>query len=57
MNSEDTMKAFCANVVGPALVSQAFLPFLEKVKQGIIVHISSIMGSIGIIAVGVLLIS
>ena len=46
MNSEDMMKTFRENVVGPALVSQAFLPFLEKAKQGVIVHISSTMGSI-----------
>ncbi|KAI0316012.1 NAD-P-binding protein [Amylostereum chailletii] len=46
LSSEALIETYRANVVGPALISQAFLPYLEKVKRGVIVHISSTLGSI-----------
>lgn len=41
------LEAFKTNSVGPALVSQVALPFLEKGSAKKILHISSTSGSIG----------
>lgn len=41
------LEAFKTNSVGPALVSQVVLPFLEKGSTKKILHISSTSGSIG----------
>lgn len=41
------LEAFKTNSVGPALVSQVALPFLEKGSMKKILHISSTSGSIG----------
>ncbi|KAL1948609.1 hypothetical protein VTO73DRAFT_10415 [Trametes versicolor] len=41
------LEAFRTNSVGPALVSQVVLPFLEKGSTKKILHISSTSGSIG----------
>ncbi|KAI0703330.1 C-factor [Earliella scabrosa] len=46
-NVNNLMKTFATNVVGPAYVSHAFLPLLEKGQTKTIVNISSISGSIG----------
>ncbi|XP_074825155.1 C-signal-like [Natator depressus] len=57
VDSEEMLRAYKTNVVGPMLVGQAFLPLLKKAAQGssqnglscskaAIVNISSFMGSI-----------
>lgn len=47
MEAEGLLNAFKTNSVGPALVSQVALPFLEKGTEKKILHISSTGGSIG----------
>lgn len=41
------MRTFVANVVGPALIAQTFLPLLEKGARKVIVNMSSGLASIG----------
>lgn len=50
LNPDVLMRTFRTNVVGPALVSQAFLPFLEKSEKKTILNISSSGGSLAIAA-------
>ncbi|EIW52363.1 NAD-P-binding protein [Trametes versicolor FP-101664 SS1] len=47
MEAEGLLDTFKTNSVGPALVSQVALPFLEKGTEKKILHISSTGGSIG----------
>lgn len=43
---EAALRIFKINAIGPALVSQAFLPFLEVPgRRGVIMHISSSLGA------------
>ena len=46
-NVDLLVKTFVTNVTGPAYVSHAFLPLLEKGGKKTIVNISSTLGSIG----------
>ena len=46
-NVDSLVKTFVTNVTGPAYVSHAFLPLLEKGGKKTIVNISSTLGSIG----------
>jgi NAD(P)-dependent dehydrogenase (short-subunit alcohol dehydrogenase family) len=46
LKSEDLIKAFEVNTIGPVLVTQAFLPHLEKSDDPKVIHISSKVGSI-----------
>lgn len=39
------MNTFQANVLGPSLVSRAFLPLLEKGQRKVIMNMSSQLGS------------
>ena len=41
------MNTFRINAVGPALVSQVYLPLIEKSNRKVILHVSSTAGSIG----------
>ncbi|KAI0042051.1 C-factor [Auriscalpium vulgare] len=45
---EALLTHFKANVAGPALVAQAYLPYLEKGERKVIVNVSSGLGSIGL---------
>ena len=47
MSISSLTKTFHSNVAGPALVSQVFLPLVEKSKRKVIVNTSSVMGSFG----------
>jgi len=48
MDADVLLRSFQINTVGPALTSQAYLPYLSKPgKRGVIMHISSTMGSLG----------
>ena len=46
-NVDSLVKTFVTNVAGPAYVSHAFLPLLEKGGKKTIVNVSSTLGSIG----------
>lgn len=46
-STSDLTQTFIANVAGPAQVSQAFLPMIEKSNKKTIVNISSGLGSFG----------
>ena len=46
-NVDALVKTFVTNVAGPAYVSHAFLPLLEKGGKKTIVNVSSTAGSIG----------
>ena len=46
-NVDALVKTFVTNVAGPAYVSHAFLPLLEKGGKKTIVNISTTLGSIG----------
>ncbi|KAI0628085.1 NAD-P-binding protein [Trametes polyzona] len=46
LDPDVVMRTFRTNVVGPALVSQACLPFLERGRRKTILNISSTAGSI-----------
>ncbi|KZV62033.1 NAD(P)-binding protein [Peniophora sp. CONT] len=49
MSAEDMTRSFAVNVVGPALLAQAFLPLLERPgARGVIMNMSSGLGSIGL---------
>jgi len=46
--AESLLRTYQVNTVGPALTSQAYLPLLEVPgRRGVIMHISSSMGSLG----------
>lgn len=45
--AQDFIDTFKVNVVGPALIFQAFRPIVEKSKRKVIVNISSRLGSVG----------
>ncbi|KAI0266193.1 C-factor [Gloeopeniophorella convolvens] len=45
-NEEAFLRTFKANVVGPGLTAQAYLPYLEKGKKKTIMNLSSGIGSI-----------
>ncbi len=42
------MRTIQANVVGPAVVAQAYLPLLEKSRKKTIVNVTSGLASIGL---------
>ena len=44
------MKTYQTNVVGPLLVTQAFMPLLNKKQTKAVINISSILGSISLCA-------
>ncbi|KAH9848800.1 C-factor [Lenzites betulinus] len=46
LNAAVAVRTFQANVVGPALIAQAFLPLLEKGDRKVIVNMSSGLASI-----------
>jgi NAD(P)-dependent dehydrogenase (short-subunit alcohol dehydrogenase family) len=46
LRGEAMLDMLAANSVGPVLVTQAFLPLLERAEAARVVHITSIMGSI-----------
>ena len=46
LDPDELLRIFRTNVVGPAIVSQACLPFLQKGRRKIILNISSTAGSI-----------
>ncbi|KAI0063866.1 NAD-P-binding protein [Artomyces pyxidatus] len=48
LSEETILRTFKVNVVGPALTTQAYLPYLEKGKRKIIVNISSALGSLSL---------
>ncbi|VDB97663.1 unnamed protein product [Peniophora sp. CBMAI 1063] len=49
MSAEDMTRSFAVNVVGPALLAQAFEPLLERPgARGVIMNMSSGLGSIGL---------
>ncbi|KAI0029645.1 hypothetical protein K488DRAFT_80062 [Vararia minispora EC-137] len=49
MSSEILMRTFQVNVIGPALMAQAYLPFLEKPGvRGVIMNMTSGLASIGL---------
>ncbi|KAI0641298.1 C-factor [Trametes meyenii] len=48
LNAEIALRTYQANVVGPALIAQTFLPLLEKGKRKVIVNMSSGLASIGL---------
>lgn len=47
MDAEKLLDVLRTNTVGPALISQVYLPLLEKGRAKKILHISSTAGSIG----------
>lgn len=47
MSADTFHEEFVTNVVGPTLVSQTFLPLVEKSQRKTIVNVSSSLGSIG----------
>ena len=47
MSPEVLQEEFVTNVTGPVLVSQTFLPLIEKSARKMIVNVSSLLGSIG----------
>ncbi|TFY79838.1 hypothetical protein EWM64_g4173 [Hericium alpestre] len=47
MTAKDVTDTFITNVVGPMLVSQAYLPLLDKAERKVIMNVSSGYGSIG----------
>jgi NAD(P)-dependent dehydrogenase (short-subunit alcohol dehydrogenase family) len=47
MSISGLTKTFQTNVVGPALVSQVFLPLVEKSNRKVIVNTSSSVSSFG----------
>ncbi|KAI0063897.1 NAD(P)-binding protein [Artomyces pyxidatus] len=46
LKEETLLTTFKANVVGPALTAQAYLPYLEKSKRKVVMNLSSGLGSI-----------
>ncbi|KAI0628066.1 C-factor [Trametes polyzona] len=48
LDAATAVRTFQANVVGPALIAQTFLPLLEKGTRKVIVNMSSGLASIGI---------
>lgn len=46
-NIDNFMATMRANVVGPALITAALLPLLRKGRRGVVMNMSSTMGSIG----------
>ncbi|KAI0266191.1 NAD-P-binding protein [Gloeopeniophorella convolvens] len=46
-NEETFLRTFKANVVGPGLTAQAYLPYLERGSKKTIMNLSSSLGSIG----------
>ncbi|CDO69111.1 hypothetical protein BN946_scf185042.g13 [Trametes cinnabarina] len=46
------MRMFQANVLGPALVAQTFLPLLEKGRRKVVVNMSSALASLSLGTVG-----
>ncbi|KAI8974772.1 C-factor [Trametes punicea] len=51
-NSAVALRTFRTNIIGPALVAQAYLPLLEKGKRKVVVNMSSSLGSISLGTVG-----
>ena len=47
MSLEVLQEEFVTNVAGPVIVSQTFLPLIEKSARKTIVNVSSLLGSIG----------
>ncbi|KAI0325661.1 NAD-P-binding protein [Cubamyces sp. BRFM 1775] len=47
LDPEVLVNTFRINAVGPALVSQVYLPLIEKSNRKVILHVSSTAGSIG----------
>ncbi|KAI0687505.1 NAD-P-binding protein [Earliella scabrosa] len=47
MSTELLMQQFLTNVAGPALVSQTFLPLVEKSVRKMVVNVTSLLASIG----------
>ena len=45
MEMDDLLRQFTTNVIGPALISQLYLPFVEKSTRKIIAHMSSSFAS------------
>ena len=49
INPETALHVYQVNTVGPALVSQAFLPFLEVPgRRGVIMNVSSSQGAFSV---------
>ena len=48
LKAELFLKTLEVNVVGPSLVIQHFMPFLEKSTRPVILNLTSGMGSIGL---------
>lgn len=48
MTMSGLMNSLQANVAGPALISQVYLPYLEKSKRKVIVNMTSGLSSIGL---------
>ncbi|GBE80279.1 C-factor [Sparassis crispa] len=47
-SSPGFMRTLIANVVGPALIAQLYLPFIEKSRRKVIVNVTSSLASIGL---------
>ncbi|KAI0353991.1 NAD-P-binding protein [Trametes cingulata] len=47
LDADVMIRTFRTNTVGPALMSQAYLPLLEKGRKKVILNISSTYGSVG----------
>ncbi|KAI0375982.1 C-factor [Pilatotrama ljubarskyi] len=48
LTSAVALRTYQANVIGPALIAQTYLPLLEKGKRKVIVNMSSGLASIGL---------
>ncbi|PCH39152.1 hypothetical protein WOLCODRAFT_29407 [Wolfiporia cocos MD-104 SS10] len=48
IKSEDLLRILRTNVVAPALISQVYLPLVERSARKVIVNVSSSFGSIGV---------